>query len=87
MKRVATLAAALWQFQSYCRERAAVPARADEWSKTYQVSGRADLHVTTGDGDVTITGTDQKQIDARVTTEGWKVRSERRAGHRKPKRR
>jgi len=51
----------------------ATPARADQWSKTYQVSGRADLHVMTGDGDVTITGSDQHQIDAHVTTNGWKI--------------
>lgn len=51
----------------------AAPARADEWSKTYQVNGRADLRVMTSDGDVTVTGTDQNQIDARVTTQGWKL--------------
>src|ERR1700684_1059049 len=51
----------------------ATPARADQWSKTYKVNGRADLHVTTGDGDVTITGSDQHQIDAHVTTSGWKI--------------
>jgi DUF4097 and DUF4098 domain-containing protein YvlB len=51
----------------------ATPARADQWSKTYQLNGRADLHVTTGDGDVTITGTDQQQIDAHVTASGWKI--------------
>ena len=33
----------------------AAPARADQWSKSYQVSGHADLHVMTDDGDVTIT--------------------------------
>jgi DUF4097 and DUF4098 domain-containing protein YvlB len=54
---------------------AATPARADEWSKTYQVNGRADLRVTTSDGDVTVSGADQNQIDARVTTQGWKVGS------------
>jgi hypothetical protein len=51
----------------------AAPARADQWSKTYQVNGHADLRVTTGDGDVTVTGTDQKQIDARVTATGYKI--------------
>jgi DUF4097 and DUF4098 domain-containing protein YvlB len=51
----------------------AAPSRADQWSKTYQVNGRADLHVMTGDGDVTVTGTDQHQIDARVTANGWKI--------------
>jgi DUF4097 and DUF4098 domain-containing protein YvlB len=54
---------------------AATPARADDWSKTYQISGRADLRVSTDDGDVTIVGADQKQIDARVTTEGYKIAS------------
>jgi DUF4097 and DUF4098 domain-containing protein YvlB len=51
----------------------ATPARSDQWSKTYQVNGRADLRVITGDGDVIVTGTDQHQIDARVTAEGWKI--------------
>src|ERR1700735_1650070 len=54
---------------------AATPARADDWSKTYQISGRADLRVSTDDGDVTIVGSDQKQIDAHVTTEGYKIAS------------
>jgi DUF4097 and DUF4098 domain-containing protein YvlB len=52
---------------------AATPAHADEWKKTYQVSGRASVYVKTGDGDVTVTGTDQKQIDAEVTSEGYKI--------------
>ncbi len=54
---------------------AATPARADDWSKTYQISGRADLRVSTDDGDVTIIGSNQKQIDAHVTTEGYKIGS------------
>jgi DUF4097 and DUF4098 domain-containing protein YvlB len=54
---------------------AASPARADDWSKTYQISGRADLRVATDDGDVTIVGADQKQIDAHVTTQGYKIAS------------
>lgn len=52
---------------------AAAPASADEWSKTYQVSGRANLHVTTDDGNVTVVATDQRQVDARVVTEGLKI--------------
>jgi hypothetical protein len=51
----------------------AAPAGADQWTKTYSISGRADLHVTTDDGDVNIVGADQKQIDARVVTEGYKI--------------
>jgi DUF4097 and DUF4098 domain-containing protein YvlB len=49
------------------------PARADEWSKTYAITARADLRVGTDDGDVTIVSSDQKQINARVTTEGYKI--------------
>src|ERR1700677_3494312 len=54
---------------------AATPAHADDWSKTYQISARADLRFSTADGDVTIIGADQKQIDARATTEGDKTSS------------
>jgi len=54
---------------------AATSTRADDWSKTYQISARADLRVSTDDGDVTIIGSDQKQIDAHVTTEGYKISS------------
>jgi hypothetical protein len=52
---------------------AATPAQADDWSKTYQVNGRAELHVMTSDGDVSVTGSNQNQIDAHVTTQGWKI--------------
>jgi DUF4097 and DUF4098 domain-containing protein YvlB len=51
----------------------AAPVRADDWSKTYPISSRADLHVITDDGDVNIIAADQKQIDAKVTTEGYKL--------------
>jgi DUF4097 and DUF4098 domain-containing protein YvlB len=51
----------------------AAPARADDWSKTYPISSRADLHVITDDGDVNIVAADQKEIDAKVTTEGYKL--------------
>lgn len=48
-------------------------ARADEWSKTYSISGRADLTVQTDDGDVQVVPTNQKQIIAQVETEGYKI--------------
>jgi DUF4097 and DUF4098 domain-containing protein YvlB len=51
----------------------AATARADQWSKTFQVNGHADLRVITGDGDVVVTGADQQRIDARVTATGWKI--------------
>ena len=74
MKRLATFLVGLVA-AGIAVSAAATPARADEWSKTYQVNGRADLRVMTSDGDVTVTGADQNQIDARVTTQGWKVGS------------
>src|SRR5271155_1458111 len=52
---------------------AAPSARADEWTKTYPISGRADLRVETDDGDVSIVSADQKQIDARVSADGYKI--------------
>lgn len=51
----------------------AAASRADDWSKTYSISGRADLQVHTDDGDVNIASADQKQIVAHVTTEGYKI--------------
>jgi DUF4097 and DUF4098 domain-containing protein YvlB len=72
MKQMATLAAAL-VVPALVLAVSAPRVRADEWSKTYQIAGRANLQVTTSDGNVSITGADQKQIDARVTADGWKV--------------
>lgn len=51
----------------------ASPARADEWSKSYPINGRANLTVSTGDGDVVVTGSNKNTIDARVTTTGYKL--------------
>lgn len=72
MKR-ATVAAVVVAGATFAAACTAAPARADEWSKTYTISGRADLRVGTDDGDVTIMSAEQKQIDARVTTEGYKI--------------
>src|SRR5580700_4475714 len=56
-KRVRNFAAAAALLVAIVIAVSAAPARADQWSKTYQVNGRADLHILTGDGDVTVTGT------------------------------
>jgi DUF4097 and DUF4098 domain-containing protein YvlB len=71
MKRSILAGAAMAVLVSLCAM--AAPARADEWAKTYQISGRADLRVETDDGDVTIISSDQKQIDARVSAAGYKI--------------
>ncbi|MGH9703362.1 MAG: hypothetical protein ACRD4K_08295, partial [Candidatus Acidiferrales bacterium] len=46
----------------------ALPARADDWSKKYSVTGRPDLHFNVNDGKVDIISSDSKEIDARVWT-------------------
>jgi len=48
-------------------------AFADDWSKKFPVSGHAELHVSTGDGSVRVRTWDRKEIEARVTTVGWKI--------------
>ena len=52
---------------------AGTPARADEWSHRYPVKGTPDLHVKTDDGSVHVETSDAAEIEARVTTEGWKI--------------
>jgi len=46
---------------------------ADEWHKTFAVSGKPDLRIEIGDGSVNIQPSDRNEIDARVTTQGWKI--------------
>jgi DUF4097 and DUF4098 domain-containing protein YvlB len=51
-------------------------ALADDWSKTFQISGRPELRVNVNDGSVTIRTWDRKEIEARVTTVRWKIPSD-----------
>lgn len=52
---------------------ALTPALADEWSKRFTISGKADLRVNAGDGAVTVRAWDRNEIEARVTTVGWRI--------------
>jgi len=52
---------------------AATALVADEWSKTFTVSGRPELRIDTNDGSVNIRTWDRKEIEARVTTRGWRI--------------
>jgi hypothetical protein len=54
---------------------AATPARSDEWSHRYPLKGRPDLHVKTDDGSVRVETSAGTEIDARVTTVGWRIAS------------
>jgi DUF4097 and DUF4098 domain-containing protein YvlB len=47
--------------------------RAEEWNKSYTVSGRPSLRVHTDDGGVRITTSESKQIELRVEYEGYKL--------------
>ncbi|HLZ92099.1 MAG TPA: DUF4097 family beta strand repeat-containing protein [Candidatus Acidoferrum sp.] len=48
-------------------------ARAEEWTKTYTISGRAQVRVDTNDGAVRIATGDSKQVEFRVIYEGYEL--------------
>ncbi len=52
---------------------AVLPARADDWSKTYTLTGKPDLRVDTSDADIRVSTWEQKTIEAKVTTSGYKI--------------
>ena len=50
---------------------AATSARAEEWTKSYTVSGRARVHADSNDGAVRVTTGDSNQVEFRVTYSGY----------------
>ena len=52
---------------------ASLPASADEWSKTYTITGKPDLRVETSDANIRVTTWDQHTIEAKVVTSGYKI--------------
>lgn len=52
---------------------AALPAFADEWSKTYNLTGRPELRIDTSDANIRVTTWDQHTIEAKVITERYKI--------------
>lgn len=52
---------------------ATLPARADEWSKTYNISGKPDLRIETSDANIRVTTWDQHTIEAKVITTRYKI--------------
>jgi DUF4097 and DUF4098 domain-containing protein YvlB len=52
---------------------AALPARADDWSKTYPLSGKPDLRVETSDANIHVSTWEQNTIEAKVTTSRYKI--------------
>jgi DUF4097 and DUF4098 domain-containing protein YvlB len=50
-------------------------AHADDWSKTYDLTGKPDLRVEARDANIRIETWDQSKIEAHVTTHGWHIGS------------
>jgi Toastrack DUF4097 len=48
-------------------------AQAEDWSKTFTVSGEPTLRVETSDANIHVDTWDQSTIEARVTADGWKI--------------
>jgi len=48
-------------------------AHADQWSKSYTITGKPDLHVETSDANIHVDTWDQNSIEAKVTTERYKI--------------
>lgn len=54
---------------------AALPVHAEQWSKTYNISGTPDLHVETSDANIQVETWDQKTIEATVISTHYKIGS------------
>jgi DUF4097 and DUF4098 domain-containing protein YvlB len=52
---------------------AVVPASADEWSKTYNLSGKPNLRIETSDANIRVSTWDQNTIEAKVITTRYKI--------------
>ncbi len=50
-----------------------VPAHADEWSKTYTITGKPDLRIETSDANIRVTTWEQNTLEAKVETSRYKI--------------
>lgn len=48
-------------------------ASAEEWTKTYKLTGKPDLRIETSDADIRVETGNQNQIEARVVANGYKI--------------
>lgn len=48
-------------------------ASADDWKKTYQLTGTPDVLVTAGDGNIRVATAAAREVRAEVVTEGWRI--------------
>jgi DUF4097 and DUF4098 domain-containing protein YvlB len=51
----------------------ALPARADEWTKTFTLTGKPDLRVETSDANIRVDTWDQPTIEVRVISSRYKI--------------
>jgi DUF4097 and DUF4098 domain-containing protein YvlB len=51
----------------------AIPATAEEWHKSYSISGTPDLRVETSDANIQVDTWDQKTIEATIISEHYKI--------------
>jgi len=51
----------------------AMPAAAEEWSKTYSIAGKPDLHVETTEANIHVSTWDRNEIEAKVQADGYKI--------------
>jgi hypothetical protein len=60
-------------FSCFVCSWAALPAHADDWSKTYALTGKPDLRVETSDANIHVSTWDQNTIEAKVMTTRYKI--------------
>ncbi|HVP14064.1 MAG TPA: DUF4097 family beta strand repeat-containing protein [Terriglobales bacterium] len=58
---------------STCALIAAAPAAADEWARTYPVTGHPTLVLKTDDADVHVATGPGRAVELKVTTVGWRI--------------
>src|SRR5438105_2765929 len=46
---------------------------ADEWNKSFNLNGKPDLRVKTGDGNIRVEPWDKDTVEIRITTQNWKI--------------
>lgn len=52
---------------------AAAPAAADQWRRSYDVSGRPALEIAAYDGSIEVQPWDRSEVSVEITTEGWRI--------------
>jgi Putative adhesin len=60
-------------FCSFVCAGSALPAGADEWSKTYTLTGKPDLRVDTSAANIHVSTWDQNTLEAKVRTNQYKI--------------